>query len=708
MSYFTYPPINAAPMTILLGTQDLSIRTPLVEPEVIPTHLPKIYLYAQKGPTGPQLVVGNGRQQMYGDDTFDLRKEYANHQTVLSNLVNAQGNAQMIERMMPADAGPKANFLLSIDILSTDITVYERDQDGNYILDGAGLPTPVTPAATVPGYRIKWVLSHVTTKQPGDVDSDLFGDAAQSVGDQMDGATQSVRYPILQFWAHSEGKTFNNSGLRIWAPTDNSSGGVNTKIMETRKVYPFRMAAIRRSSETATARIVDTQDGSANWDFTFKRGVINPFTDAQFSFENQYVNKYSDTKDPRFQPVYADLQNVAIYQSNIETVLGMLYAAEKPEADVGTDFDTTDDDDNQKWLFNFFTAVSSSGAPYYAVEVDTASANAVRMSESTNLWARGGSDGTMNDALFAGLVGDAVAEYANPNSPLMDTATQVESIIYDTGFPLATKYELCKFISERKDTAVVLATYDVNGQPNISAAEDNSLAIALRTRLQMYPESDYFGTPTMRGVIIGRHGVLRNSQYTKRLPLTLELAIKAARMMGAGNGIWKPEFLFDRAPLNAIDNFTDVNIQFTPAKQRVRDWDVGLNYPIAYSRRALFFPAIKTVYDNDTSVLNSFFTMMCCVELQKVGERVWREFTGTVALTDAQLIDRVNKSVERRTVGRFAEMFKIVPDAKITEADAQRGFSWTLPIKLYANNMRTVQNLYIQAYRMSDYVDPNA
>ena len=64
--------LNAAPMTILRGIQDLSTRTVPPEPEVLPTHLPKVYIYAQKGPTTPELVVGNSRSQMYGDETFTM------------------------------------------------------------------------------------------------------------------------------------------------------------------------------------------------------------------------------------------------------------------------------------------------------------------------------------------------------------------------------------------------------------------------------------------------------------------------------------------------------------------------------------------------------------------------------------------------------------------------------------------------------------
>ncbi len=691
--------VNGAPMTLSRGTQDNSTRVPAVEAEVVPTHLPKIYLYAAKGPRGAQLVVGNARNQMYGDATFDLRSPFATHQTVLSNAVNTPGNSQMIERMIPVDAGPKANFLLSLDVLETTIVQNQRDAAGNFLLNpSTGLPIPITPAATLPGYKVKWVLSSITTKDPEDADSDIFGIAAQAPGDQTDGAEQSVRYPIFQWWANSEGEIFNNSGLRIWAPTDDSSGGIKTNVLTDNKAYPFRMAAVRRLTATSSAKLVETEAGEPNFDFVLKEGQINAAVNDQISLGDIYLKKFQ-TNDIRFAPKYADLANFKIYQENIDELLALFYALEKSHTGAG--FDWTVGATDEMYMFNFLSGRSSLNSPYFTYEVDTEAVGSVRLSESTNLFAKGGADGTMNETLFAGLVSTAVSEYANPNSQLMDTAVNVESIIYDTGFPLLTKYDLCKVLAERKDTGVILSTHVVGGA-TLSSSEDHSVAVALRTKLQMYPDSDYFGTPVFRGLIMGRSGILRNSDYTKRLPLTIELAVKAATFMGAGNGFWKKDFLFDKAPNNVINLFDDVSNTFTPAVQRNKDWDVGLNYAMSYSRKQLYFPALKTAYDNDTSVLNSFFVMMCCIELQKVGERVHREFSGVTSLTNAQLIDRVNKEVEKRTTGRFAGMFKIEPAAFLSDADEQRGYSWSLPIKLYANGMKTVMTLSLAAHRMSD------
>lgn len=688
--------VNAAPMTIMLGTNDKSIRQPVREPEVLPTHLPKVYIYAQRGPTDPQLVVGGSRSTMYGEISFDLRQPWATHQTVLANIVNAQGNACMIERVVPADAAPPATLRLYADVLPTTIPLYKRNIDGSFELDEDGEKVP--EGTTTAGYKLKWVVAQIENDQTGE---DTFGRAPIVPGDQTDQATQeqSKRYPIMDLRVASFGAYGNNIGFRMYAPTQKSQNPIDERIIADSKVYPYRFGVVERSNATNTPLTIETINAEQYVQGGFKKGVLDKNTDVNLYIGETFIDAYEDTTSPNLPPQFGPFGASAVYDENIEALVKLFYAAETDFIDQFSDF--TGEGEDEAYRFNFVSGVSSFNVPYHSFEIITNTANAAVFTEKSVRYCLGGSDGTMNEELFAKLVADRVSEYANPNSRLQDTAFYPESIIYDTGFPLATKYALCSFIAYRKDTFVVLSTHDVLGR-SLTASEESSLAIALRTRLQMYPESEYFGTPVMRGMIVGRSGKMLNSQYTKRLPLTMEIAQKSARYMGAGNGIWENANAFDRYPASLVELFSDVNVTFTPASVRNKDWDNGLVWVQHYSRRSLFFPALKTVYDNDTSVLNSYFTVMACVELQKVGERAWRSFTGSSDLTNGQLIERVNQFVVDNTVGRFDDRFVIVPDAYISKADEQRGYSWSLRIKIYAPNMKTVMSLFIEAYRISD------
>ena len=172
--------------------------------------------------------------------------------------------------------------------------------------------------------------------------------------------------------------------------------------------------------------------------------------------------------------------------------------------------------------------------------------------------------------------------------------------------------------------------------------------------------------------------------------------------MGAGNGIWKNGFNFDGAPGSIIDSLEDISVHWVPKSVRNRNWDVGLNWVQAFDRRSYFFPALKTVYDDDTSVLNSYTVALAIGQLNKISHAAWRQFSGVDHLPNAVLAQDVDNFVLARVKDKFDGRYVIVPQAQFTDMDLLRGFSWTLPIKLYANNQKTVMTTYTKAFRMSD------
>lgn len=691
--------VNAAPMTLFRGINDQSTRQLVPVPEDLPTHLPLSFVYAQKGPDGvPQLVSGDSRVQMFGADSFDPTKPWFNHASLMNNNINAQGNSQMIQRIKPNDAGPNASLRYYLDVLTTQVPVYQRNADGSYALDSNGLK--IATGATVAGVKAKWVVDWVRPDVGGD---DTFGLATQAAGDQVDSitSTQSIRYPIFDLRAPFFGADGNNNGVRIWAPTTSGTSPFDDRLITESNVFPFRVQFVYRADPLSTPTVTETETGEQFVEIAFKQGAIDRNTESQLYMGDVLIQSYQDLDDPVNPPQYGPFGQLAVYDSQIAAVLAIVYPLEFAVSNPDGDFTGVAATD--LYRFNLIAGTSSSGIPYESFLLQTSGGNAVRLSETSTVYAQQGSDGTMTDAAFAASVATQMAAWADEDSNLMDSARYPVSIIWDSGFPLATKYALCNFIAVRKDTAVVLATHDVNGV-SLTAAQENSLAIALRTRLQLFPESEYYGTPVCRGMIVGRSGRMLNTQYTKRLPLTHELAIKAAIYMGASNGVWKAGSSFSSIPNSEVQFFTDVNVTYTSPKVRNKDWDAGLVWVQSYQRRSLFFPALKTVYTNDTSILNSFFNMMICVELEKVGERSWRQFTGTDNLQNEQIIERVNKFILDGTKGRFDDRVTVKPTTFFTLADVARGYSWTTNIDVFGPNLMTVMTLSVTARRDSDLV----
>lgn len=690
--------INAAPLANLQGIQDVSGRATVFEPEVRPTHLPHVYLFAEKGPTLPQLASGDAFQSIYGPKTLDPRSPYFNHQSQLANILQGAGNALMVQRVIPADAGPKARFLLSVDIVDDVVAQYQRGADGNFLKDANGAKIPITGAgATIPGHKVKWVIN---SWQTGGGTDEAFGEVTSKVGSLVNATSdQSTVYPILEFEANFVGAYGNNLGVRLTAPHSNSAAAMNDTVATAIKSYLYRLMLVERPSADTTAQVVETLAGEQFIDFAFKSGAVDAKTDTELSLEDTFFPSYENLDSPGMPPQYGPFGRMKIYESNLETVLAMIGALEAPRGLLPEA--TMDADSEYLHHVNPFTATDFHGVPYYTVDVQGPLAGGISFTDTTTLYAAGGSDGTMTFDSFDALVRGELLVYGRGEADLLDWAKYPQSVIYDSGFSLDTKLAMLTPLGVRKDIAVVLSTQDVSQEPN-TPSEESSIAISLRTAARNFPESEIFGTSVCRALIVGHCGKLISSKYKGYLPLTIELAQKFATYMGAGNGVWATGKNPTAPGNNRVTMFRDVNATFKSASVRNKDWDNGLVWVQSYDRRDLFFPALQTVYADDSSVLNSALHMFACVELEKVSQRTWRDLTGIDDLTAEQFIERSDALIAADVENRFDGRYVIVPETFYTEKDVTRGYSWSTKIHLYADNMKSVGTYTVVAHRKSD------
>lgn len=693
--------VNAAPLHLIFGTEDVSTRALQLQPLDTPSHLPKFYLWTKRGPTTAQLSVGDSRTQIYGDDSFTIGSKWFNHATLYANEVNAQGNSQMIQRLIPDDAGPVANLLLSLELVVDMIDDYERNSDGSYALD----PTtnlPIALPTKILGYRGAWRVSSITDV----ANVPQLGNATQGPGtmtgvDDTSAPTTSIIYPIMELRASSIGSDGNNTAVRIWAPDINSSTAFDSRILSQGKIYPFRMSVIRRADSDSTGKPVTNIAGEQNVLVTFKPNGVNPITGANFDVASNFIEAYQNVNDPTFPTQLGDFGKITIYQNNVNEILGKIYKNESDylAANISASGDITLGETNGQYKINLFSAANYDSSKYHTFVLE--SDNVVVISEFTQQYCNGGDDGTMDDTSFDLMVRDAIQEYADPNSRLQSMALNVENTFYDSGFTRETKLKLTSFIAERKDTFLWLATYEHNAT-RLAASEESSLAIGLRTQAQLYPESDYYGTPVMRCAIMGRVGKYRGSLWTYDVSPLIEVAGKMAWYLGRGDGVWRAGGNFSSAPGSVLTKIYDINENYTPAIQRNRDWENGLNWVEAFDMQSNSIPALKTVYNNDTSVLTSVLTVYAICNLERIADEAWRQFRGVDNLTRPQLAERVENFIYARVNNKFDSRYVIVPEVFFTDADIARGYSWQLRNNIYANNMMTVQTSHIRAHRMDE------
>ncbi len=690
--------LNAAPMVIDQGTRDMSARTVTGGVLSVPQHLPKFYIFSEKGPVGPSYLDLDSATltQVYGDATFDVNQKYYTHQTVFLQGVAKKGNNCVIQRLVAPDASDRSNIALYLDVLPTQVPLYRKNSDGSLQLDHNGAPMTETDsggrAITVSGYKVAWVTDYSSVP----VGEYQRGMLSQREGIQVDGETQSTQFPIFEFAASDPGEFGQKLAVRLQAALQTDQAPFPTSLLADGKQYPyyFGMTKVVDTVTGKTAPVLNSF-GAQTTKFSLKSKGIDPTSGAVIDINKtvgaQYIGLSVDQA--------TGLGDAFVYQGNLEDVLDMLYSAEMNISDEYRDVEINNSENNL-YAFNVVSFTSSNGSPYQAIKLVDLE-NSVRLTKNTNLFLNGSSDGTITEDLLDSLVIADMDSYNTSLHEYNDLALHPESIVYDTGFGLQAKKALVKFISHRKDTYVATSTYAHNA-PAATLAEQYSAAIALMTIFELYPESATFGTPVMRGLVVAGSGELINSQYTKRVPVLYEVALKAAAYMGAKNGAWKNGYCFDRAPLSILTELKSVDVTWVPTSTRNTLWSTGLNFVLNYDQRSQFFPALQTVYNDDTSVLNSFFTTVAIGYLNKIQHAAWREFSGSISLTPAQLEDEVNNFVTGRVKDKFDGKFVVIPAATVTELDKARGYSWTLPIKIYANNMKTVMTANIEAYRMSD------
>ena len=770
------PILKATPKTIVNGIRDLSRRPIPREPELLPQHLPIIFLLTERGPETPQVCGGASFNQLYGSESLNWRSQYITHQSVLFDYINQEGNLCAIHRIIPPNA-KKAMVRLSAEVIPALVALWERAPDGSVALDSNGLPIQeVYPVGHpnagqlvfVVGHRVIWhaksdiypasVVIGTETVYPRTYGNGLVindyragtvtvgTEVLSTLEDTAGNPVQSKVYPILDLEVSHHGSYGNRVGLRLAAPNSKSASVGDVSAMNILGSFLYRFTLFERPANLSTAYLQETVSGEASIDLGFKKNMYHPQTDLEMSFGTRFIDAYQSINTPGIVPLYGPFGRSHLYEDNLETVLTLLgttgvtvNALETtiPESSYDTtalaygrtpDIAFTGKSQNLH-LLNIFTGVDQNNVPYWTFDTSKSTIfGGVSFGENSLIYALDGADGLYTDSVgqpdllknlkvFDDGVYQVCDTFGTGAIKYLDVAKYPFGFIWDSGFSLNTKKKLTVPMARRKDIFVFEATqavaeYDNPAAPSLAtwkykpamntSAEETSFATTLRGVILSTPESFIDGTPACRAAIVGRAGTLVNHPYKGFLPLSIDIAAKVARYMGAANGRWTAGAAFNVEERNIVTLFENVNITYQNEVTYDNEWDNGLIWVQNYDRQSLFYPAFQTAYPDDTSVLNSIFTVFAACELERVGQRVWRFLTGRDDLTTDQLIDLANRKALEFVEGRFDNRYVIVPEAFVTEADEQRGYSFGLNIHLYANNMKTVMNLTVVAHRLDE------
>ena len=695
---------NSMPRNDTEGFQDVSVPPAILTARQYPTYMPLWIIFAKKGPVGRVVADAATAEQLFGADTFDPTKKFFTHATQFRNSVTATGTQAVYQRVH-AENAKTAAMRVWLDVLATNVPLFQRADDGNYLLDQAGAPIPT--GETIPGFIRKIVKTPIGAQYGGE-----FGQGAQMVGNQTDATTgtQSIRRPLFDIPVSSVGAHGDDLGLRMWAPVAGSRVAVDTELLTVNKAYPYIFACMDRSGDTIQniPTISGVQEITAVLkENQYKASVRN----QEVSFDPRFFEQYNDRARAGLAPLYGPFEKVHVYQNNLETLLKLFYDAEKEYIDVFSDFDGsgyTEDDVGEIHRFNFISGRSSKNVPYHSFLLQTTAPDAEAFSDISAVWAEGGSDGTINNAELDRLVGNEISKYADINQNVTENRLgNPETDFHDSGYSAETKMKLFNFIAVRKDTFVHLVLQDASSPTPLTADQESSMAVALFTRGQMLPESAEYATPAARFQIVACDGRLISSTNRKRLPLGLQLAVRSGEYMGAANGRWNSAMSFSNGDRANVTMFRDVNVTFRPIVSRARDWANGMVYVQSKDAETLFFPALRTGYGVAQSVATSYFNVRILMHLQRVADIVWAQFSGADKYSNEQFKKYVEEEFQRQIDGKYDNRALIRGTVSFTAVDEFNGYSWTLNIDAGFDMMKTVQFTLLKGFRRETMPEAN-
>lgn len=669
------------PKIEFLGIQDQSVAVQEPTAENAPQHLPLFMGPAAWGDTKATYNDGTLFTRRYHESTLNFRGKYATHMTPFISGCLGAPNPIFFKRLeMPGSA--TAGLSIAYDVLETEIPLYEVDDDGHFITDeGDRIPT----GETTPGLSIIPIVTNL--------DFATMGDGTKVPGIQTREGTTSQIYKILDLPARFFGSLGDGIGIRLSSPKTNSTDPVDEESMLDQSAYFHRLSVVLKEDPRYSANVWKTFYGARSIDFCLKPDAFHPVYDNDLYlptvYEAQYVNEENDVSGP--------FGEMHLYQENIDELLEMMQVAESAVNP------RVDSDPEKMYLMNLFQANDYNGVPYRAVALADSLNNYPEFTEINAHYLVDGSDGDLSLEAIEAEVANQLRNFGKLEDNFKDIARFPMSCFYDTGFGLDVKYAMAEILAARSDMDILpVPMVSTISAPSVS--EEISLAIALRARYRLVPESTVYGTATCRVTMMGQSARIANSQWTKRVPANYELMMKRAKYMGSEDGLRKENENYTLSPKNKIQYLksTDISDVWVEDAVRNQQWTVGLTNIHSSGMKENFIPAFQTIYDNSESTLNSERIMTITGVVKRIAFKVWVELVGNDTLTEEQFIERSNTRISELCLNRFGRNILIRPE---TYFDDNVKSTWNTKVHIGSPHQRIANQVSVVTHSYDDLLN---
>ena len=687
---------NAVPKVTFNGIRDLSRRAFQRPPVTFAQHTPLLRLFCETGPTDTT-YVGNdegGMATIYGESTLAPRSRYFNQQSLLALQFLSEGNGFYVKRLTPEDAGNPARIIVALEMVR-DYVSQTIKQLGGFNYPDAVNDLSASPLAAadnqVEGYRARIILIRDNNSEIG-TQRKLPGEMVSSI----DGS-QSTVYPLFELPASFFGAQGNNLGMRIWCTHTADPDGFDEVTAERFKTRMYRAQFVELPVVGNTPVIVKTAQDMDYVDVSFDAGVYSDSYDLDYDIHNNLIERYEDDGySSGLAELFSPFSQIHVYDDNVKLVQELILAAEQAVNPAIAGQVT------QATQIDFLTMLGEDGDPYQSIQLEGAMGGGVTLGKNATIYAAGGSDGTTDLDEYNKLVDIENLNFGKlGNDQYEDIARYQFGVLYDTGLPMESKFRSMAVLAARKDVQYFYTTF-VDGESRLlSAAEEASRCQALITRLAAYPESTLFGTPVCRAMISLQTGRLISggAGLPRYVPQLLDIGVKWARYAGMGTGVLREGFEMDVSPNNRVSLVKDLNVKFFGERSRSQLWTNGATWSTSYDHRSSYYPCLRSVYKDDTSVLLSPITVNICCDLIRLIHKVHADFSGNAFLSKEQLIARTDERILELTRERYGDRVDVTPRSYISALDDNNGTSWSCEVTVAANNPHTTMNFNLTTIR---------
>ena len=639
---------------------DKSIYTALNR-EQLPLFRPIFFMRTQQGPAGVPVWVNTTNEftSTFGEGTLDSTTKYFSRDALyLTNLFVRQG--AFVVRMVDSTAA-KGSVVLELKVASKQVTQYKRDDEGQFILDGDGEKIPLTDGTgatvTEPGVELKWQTRALKE------DETISSIKAVTTGE---GEGSYTTYPILAVQASSVGEYANDVGVKFFVDLAN----IDETLASNVGSLPYTFGAVKKTYGQDTVSSIQDNLQNETDTFVIKENQQDTRTARNVSFK-EVISNYYDDGDLPFE--------MHLYTENVKTIGELVQAAE----DEGTITDP--------YLVNLTEPFDVNDVPYAHV-VMSEDDDAITLNSSRIIYMQGGADGELSDEATETLTRQYLKDLVYPE--LLDQPRYPFTAIVDTGVSLQTKYAFIDFLGTHDAFKLILSTQDASlGRLN-TKAEDLSTGAALYARALLQPESVIKGTECCRAEIYQQAGYLADSTYTGIIPATLDIMNKKSLYQSTGQITGIPAGL----PRSEIEIFKSYNWVPCDADHKQRSWDSGLNYFQHYDMTGVHWPAMRTVYRYDTSVLSSANYTDAVVFAKHIARYNWSRFAG-VELEFADFKVQAEEAVSADLAYMLNGRYNYSVEFSQSDEEAKIGYISHCTIKLWGNPQQRVWKIDIECYR---------